>query len=414
MEPSRRNELSPRAAPSKIGHLYPLDAARGIAALAVAAYHWVHFFGPGLTDPAVEPARLPFASLFSPIYVAGFRAVPLFFSLSGFIFFWLYRRSVADGRITAGAFAWRRFSRLYPLHLATLLLVAGLQIAHRQLTGATFADAPDDLTRFVAQLFLVTAWWPPHIGFNGVAWSIAVEIIMYGVFFAFARRGWLDRWLAPVLLCGLGYILEVSNLPLVGHNLVGLGTGFFFFFLGGLSCFAWEWLERSRWPRAWSFAALALAIVLALVAERLRNPAVPLPAQIYEQLGLAVFMPAKLGSWLAHLPRAHLTTFAFPALLIALGLAGSRWPGAARRCEILGQMSYSSYLLHLPLQIGFSLAVGLLGWPRTCFYSPVAFLLYFAILIAASVACFRYFEKPAQDWLRRCYVRRAPMPPRSF
>lgn len=54
----------------------------------------------------------------------------LFFCLSGFVFFYLYARVIRDGRMNGDTFALLRFSRLYPLHVATSVLVAALQAVY--------------------------------------------------------------------------------------------------------------------------------------------------------------------------------------------------------------------------------------------------------------------------------------------
>ena len=64
-------------------HLHSLDGLRGVAALVVVLFHWVHFhYGP---DGAVAPgeAALPLAGVLWPFYQYGNWSVTLFFSLSG-------------------------------------------------------------------------------------------------------------------------------------------------------------------------------------------------------------------------------------------------------------------------------------------------------------------------------------------
>ena len=56
----------------------------------------------------------------------------------GFIFFWKYRDTISDSTIGGWVFFVFRLSRLYPLHLATLLLVALLQPLYHRLTGVFF------------------------------------------------------------------------------------------------------------------------------------------------------------------------------------------------------------------------------------------------------------------------------------
>src|SRR6185436_12525906 len=107
------------------GRMHSLDALRGIAALAVVFWHWPHFFYSGTTLAAgFDREAQPFYEVFKIFYRHGILAVDLFFLLSGFIFFWLYAKTISARRLTPREFFVLRVSRLYPLHLVTLLLVA--------------------------------------------------------------------------------------------------------------------------------------------------------------------------------------------------------------------------------------------------------------------------------------------------
>src|SRR3954464_15920706 len=114
--------------------LTSIDALRGLASLAVVLWHWQHFFPPG----SVPADHYPMFQLLWPLYQYGRWGVELFFTISGFIFFWLYAEPVAAGRVGGWTFAVLRFSRLHPLHVAALLFVAGVQYLHRSATGDDF------------------------------------------------------------------------------------------------------------------------------------------------------------------------------------------------------------------------------------------------------------------------------------
>src|SRR5690606_14567214 len=76
-----------------------------------------------------------------------------------------------------------------------------------------------------------------------------------------------------------------------------------------------------------------------------------------------------------------------------------------KRLAFLGQISFSAYLLHYPLQCVMRKAAGWLGVSASAFYSPWALLLLFALLIPLSTLCFRFFEMPAQRALRARMLR---------
>jgi len=121
-------------------HFRSLDVLRGLASLAIVVFHYAGFMSVGdVTLSGVERSRLPFNPYLFGLYEQGWQAVTIFFTLSGFIFFWLYAMPVAERKISASEFFLLRFSRLYPLHFATLLAVAGLQWlygkAHPELAG---------------------------------------------------------------------------------------------------------------------------------------------------------------------------------------------------------------------------------------------------------------------------------------
>ncbi len=56
------------------------------------------------------------------VYKEGFVGVSFFFVLSGFIIAYNYQRKIQQKTVTKREFWIARFARVYPLHLATLLL----------------------------------------------------------------------------------------------------------------------------------------------------------------------------------------------------------------------------------------------------------------------------------------------------
>ena len=348
--------------------LYTLDALRGVAALSVVLWHWQHFFYQGTLPLVYAKERLPLWRVLRPFYLEGGRAVDLFFCLSGFVFFWLYAERVARRQIGPWPFAVLRLSRLYPLHLATLLVVAVLQAVFHARSGKFFVFPANDAYHFALNLAFASAWgfeW--DYSFNGPAWSVSVEILLYAAFFAVCRIGWRRSW-QLLLLAASGIALrQVVEL---------VGEGVTCFFLGGLAFRACVALLGRGLPRGTLFGLAAATAALWWL------------------------VPVSGVGW----PGYELLLF--PLTVLTLALAEARGGASARRLAWLGDASYSIYLLHFPLQLAIVVAAPSLGLRPTSFFSPLALALVLVVLIALALASYRLFERPLQTRLRRRFLAR--------
>ncbi len=357
---------------------YALDAFRGVAALSIVFWHWQHFFFRGAVP---GPGARPWHGFFLLFYGYGQLAVELFFTLSGFIFFWLYAQPIAARTVGPRDFFLRRFSRLVPLHLVTLALVILGQLAYRHRFGSDFVYPHNDLQHFVPNLLLVSAWGTGYFhSFNGPIWSVSVEIALYLLFFVLCRTVPIrTAVLAAVSIAGL-FLLAQWDMP--------IGRGMIAFFLGGCVYRAYAWSLQSG-------AAAKLATGLSW-----------LTAALWAGTILAVYTPSfHLNNWpwaKSHPLVATIgpTVLLFPITILTLALAETRFGAFGRRTAYLGDLSYSLYLLHFPLQLAFALVVGWLGLDRKFFSSPVALVLFFVILLPLSWVSYRFLEVPAQRWLR--------------
>jgi peptidoglycan/LPS O-acetylase OafA/YrhL len=368
-------------------HYYSLDALRGVAALAVVLFHWPIWYhgATGLPD-GFDVAQLPGYPVLFFFYRAGGAGVELFFVLSGIIFFWLYREAVYKREISAWRFGVLRFSRLYPLHLATLLFVAGAQAAYVVVAGYPFVFAGNDWNAFWRQLLVAPTWLPSRLSaFNAPVWTLMVEAFLYAFFFAVARRVRLNA--AATLLAALASASISAYSP-------ALGDGVLAFFVGGLVCLLLEQLQSmdARVP-----ALIESALKIALVA-------------LWPFTAFFVWNDYSLADTdLAWLRGGRYTLFVlFPATILYLALAEARGWRFVRRLRWLGDISYSSYLLHFPLMLLCALVLAIARVPMTgVFGSWVGVVGFFALLVPISLASHRCFERPVQRWLRACLIRPA-------
>jgi peptidoglycan/LPS O-acetylase OafA/YrhL len=168
--------------------LLGVELLRFACALAVLVWHYQHLGFVGLHLPAgFVPEQQPFFALLRPLYRHGFHGVEVFWCISGFIFFWKYGGAIARRTVGGYRFFVLRFSRLYPLHFATLLFMAVMQQIYLRHNHSYFVYGANDLPRFVLQLFIASNWLTWEESFNGPIWSISVEILVYGLFFLTLR-----------------------------------------------------------------------------------------------------------------------------------------------------------------------------------------------------------------------------------
>jgi peptidoglycan/LPS O-acetylase OafA/YrhL len=361
--------------------LYLLDGLRGIAALSVVLFHWCQFFLPYNREGIrYIGEQQPFFDHLSFIYLDGGSAVNLFFCLSGFVFFWLYEKSIADGRTSFAEFSVLRLSRLYPLHVVTLLLAAFGQAAYVSLTKSSFVYELNDPYHFLLNLAFVSAWgFQKGFSFNGPAWSVSIEILLYGIFFLVCRQRMTSIATLIVLSCGAGGLVSTFN--------VALGNGLACFFVGGLAFRAYAVLVGNKSNAQALIIALVLASTAWLLAFLTQN----------DTLRFA----GKYG----FIPRLFPIYFLYPLTLIALALAESRWK-FGRMFSFLGDISYSLYLIHFPLQLAVVSLVITMKWDPVIFYSRAFFGCFFCALILLSFMSHRYFEIPAQRWIRARFAHR--------
>jgi len=357
--------------------LTALDALRGVAALAVVAWHWQHFFAiSGSWQAGWARSMQPFFWLLKPLYLQGWAAVDLFFVLSGFVFFWLYGESIRAGRVRAGAFALMRFSRLYPLQILTLIVVAVLQSFYFGRVGSFFIYQDNDWRHFILHLGLAQNWWPnmPQ-SFDGPSWSVSIEVLLYLIFFAGCRLGLRAGWRA--------LLLAIAAAPLMWLD-EHICRGMIGFFMGGVAYAVWDHLRA----RSSAVACARLAATLSVVGWAV------LLLLLYRQ-----------SPWLegGELNVGFLYAFDYllcPLTVLSLALYESVSARRFSRLAFLGDISYSTYMLHFPLQLLVVLLALRFGLAPAFFMQGWVMLGFLAVLIALAALSYRYFEKPMQDMLR--------------
>jgi len=372
----------------KSKRLYSIDALRGVAALAVVVWHWQHFFAiSGTWMDGWDRTSQPFYPYLKPLYLEGWAAVDIFFAVSGFVFFWLYREPLAKRAVSAGLFARQRVSRLYPIYFLTLAIAAALQLLFHNATGNWFIFDANDWRHFVESLFLVQNWLPPDElqSFNGPAWAVSIEVMLYVVFFVVARLGLRGPWQA------LGMVLLGA---LVFPHEGQIGRGIMGFFMGGAVFYATRNIAARADARtiALCIVAAALASWVVAITEVYLGPIQILMAA----LPIAKFFAANayqifLFAWILAV---------CPLTLMALALHEEAFGVSYARVSYLGDISYSTYMVHFPMQLTLALLALHFGWTPMNFMHGWVMLAFYAAMVTLGALSFTYFERPMQALLR--------------
>ena len=90
----------------------------------------------------------------------------------------------------------------------------------------------------------------------------------------------------------------------------------------------------------------------------------------------------------------------FPLTIVSLALIEIDRGDFLKRMSWMGDITYSSYMLHFPLQLCYALAVSY-GILQGSFYlNPLSLIVFFLILIPLSWIVFKKFERPVQRYIR--------------
>ncbi|HMQ31291.1 MAG TPA: acyltransferase [Chloroflexaceae bacterium] len=387
--------LSPTV-PHHHGRLAFLDGLRALAALAVVAVHAFQIYGYDLHSWIAVESPMPFGDgladralmlSYSALWKWGPFAVPVFIVLSGFSLMLPVARS---GALRPGGgslhFFQRRAWRILPPYYAALalaMLITALVPGFGTQRGVYWDLALPTFQADVllAHLFVVhNLPWPsdPLFGMriNPPLWSIAVEMQIYLLFplllLLWRRAGALVATGAALLAGIVPASLGLLTWPLSNGHYLGL------FALGALGAdvvFRWSGPAVARRGPWLGLAIAGAAAFAALIALGRFTP----PGAWWMKdtaLGLAV-----LGV-LVHATLSERDQQGRRPLYIALL--------SARPLVLLGERSYSLYLIHAPiLALVGALFIGL---PATIAY-PLVFLVGFPTCIAVAWLFFELIER---------------------
>lgn len=350
--------------------LIGLDLLRFILSFSILIAHFPHFYYPFIDVHKIDESSFPFAEFFGIIYQYGGFAVEVFWMISGIIFFFFYSVRIKQGLISFHSFFLLRISRLYPLHLVMLLIVAILQYYYKMRLGEYFIYDNNDGMHFILNILMINFWNAKFgLSFNGPFWSVSVEVFVYIIFYLFVSAGLLES----------------------RKNLIQVTLIFFFFYsLGILSpfyeCFLY-FLTGGLLLKFFSFFNFYRMILMCLITTGfiLLWHYIPI-SKNYEKIDRIIACALRLS----------ISVNIILCFSMLMRNANSNIEGFFRE---LGNMTYAIYMVHIALQITLVLLFfdnGLNFYSNNTF-----FMFYIAVAGILGFLTFRYFEKPIQSILRK-------------
>jgi len=333
--------------------------------------------------------------------VKGYLWVEFFFSLSGFILYYVYGRRLAarfDLR-AVGAFLAARISRIYPLQLATLLAGVFLELDQRitmsRQTGLGLFEVPHAEGRsaltFLSNLFMVQAWnIHTDLTWNPPAWFVSAEFFLYLV--------------CPVLMLVVGAAFGWRSLALA------VGGAMLLALLAGTSGRGLDVTIHNGIFRGLAEFAIGLSLGALFVTIRER-PAAAWPARVCTvvQLGaLGAIVAAYIWSGPARTSSDLLV--ALPIVVLPFVLAFDRGLVAellqASWLQMLGEWAFAVYMVHHGVLYALHEA-GLLASAGLDFAVGVA-----SCIVVGGLAC-RFIERPLGEAMRGWLLRVLSLTPRG-
>ena len=389
---------SPRAAPPFAGAgAYPkssrftyIDALRGLAALAVAAYHFYHSTGlMGVFDESLP--RFVTAPL-----SRGYLGVQVFFVLSGFVIAFSQRDTFVTLRYL-GNFALRRSLRLDPPYWVTIFAVILLNYLARRAGMQGLEPLPTWPVVLANMAYLHDLLGLQQI--VAVSWTLCIEVQFYLMLTVLVglvqrlpgRRAFLGWPGAGSFLVFLG-LFAASLIDLTRprmHWSIFL-PHWYMFFLGAL---AW-WTLDGRVARAWFWTCAGAVVALMFTVQLGRAEPLVFDHHQFDRTAVVVCTAVSI---------------------FVVGSIGRLETLLKNRpLQFLGRISYSLYLAHA-IAGGKVMKLG----QKFVGTSPGAaiflFFLAFAVSIAGAYVFYRLIERPSVELTKR--LKRKPRtlePPTGF
>jgi peptidoglycan/LPS O-acetylase OafA/YrhL len=351
-----------------------IELLRWGSATGILFWHYQHFFftkaihGDAFQDYEI----MPLYSILHPIYMNGAKGVQLFWAISGFVIFHNYGLS----KMNIASFGRNRFARLYPLHLLTLFLVASLQLVSTLLFDKDQIYFDNTIKNFFMHLLFISGWEAnPSLSFNQPVWSVSLEIIVYAIFAllllvkSFRQN---PKWLWTTVLICTFFLINLTEVHGVFNCLL-------FFSLGAtLRCFLDKLGTKATLVSIITlFTSLLDKYLLQSYLENFGNN---------NEMNSELILLCQISS----------------LIVISVNLDRTAIIKQKRdKIQVLGNLTYGTYLLHVPVQIFLLVMIQLVGMPVFAMaQNPLSLFAYLLIVNFLAFFVYRHIELPCSTRIK--------------
>ncbi len=394
---------------------YALEGLRGLAAIWVAYSH-IFYFKFNI-DPAYHPS-LPIGSFFN----AAHGGILIFFTLSGYVIG--LTNQLPFSRTNAIRYLLRRFIRLYPIYIISIIL-------------GVISVPTDTWKTILGNLFFLQVAFVASLKGNGVLWTLHYEVVYYIGFLAI----WYFRPKVISLIIGVLIVACLSLfIPAFPSLISGYAVGWLFWLFG-------LWLAWKK-PRSNSFAKFPLFtyILLFIATDKLSigqtllnnfgftivNLAAinitdivyfPLCVLLFASLtqryipylrimnAIAIALPLAQTSYLLATGQLLNTeSWLIASAHMILGLALLGWQtssGILSKLSFFGSISYGIYVLHSPI-------MSLMNSVSLFSGSPITFTIRMFVFAGLTIGLSYLCELKLQPIIKRWFQQKVIAPTAIF
>jgi peptidoglycan/LPS O-acetylase OafA/YrhL len=343
-----------------------LDLMRFLLALSVILFHFRNFTPTSSREELdLQVEKFPASAILKLFYISGDLAVPFFWAISGAVIAFSYQ----SRRQTLKGFLVSRFSRLYPLHILTLLIVVIIQWYANNEYGQSLIYEGNNKYNFLLNLFFLSGYATSNsYGFNAPVWSVSVEIVTFMIYGILSIKLKLSSIKFALLV-----LMSTQIMFLVLGRLTFLLC--LSYFAVGIVSFEMRRLSISK--------NVALFLILITLSNFLGRPS----SFIILLMGI-IYLNVILS--LSYQQRRKITSKNSINSFV----------------ELLGSLSYGLYLWHIPIQMMIILAIKKGALELTAPNLIIILLGWIASTMAASYLSFMFFERPVKRRLMQLLMKK--------